>query len=159
MSKKFFEVSHKNAFQLHNRLKYWSNACGDLHYHGLFDISDVNMLPKELQRAYAELWEEGNGCYEYLAEFDGNYYIALVSEFTEDYATDCNLSMDELYEIGKANALKLYDKELFSNTILALGKHTGFQECHEIFFLVPAMEPKIVYDEIEKQIYENIYKI
>lgn len=67
--------------------------------------------------------------------------------------------MDELYERAKSNALKLYEKELFLNTFLVIGKETGFDGCHEICFLVPATESKNTYDEIESEIYLNMWEI
>jgi hypothetical protein len=150
---------YENEKEMNNHLKYWSNACGELHHHGEYDLTNILELPEELQRAYKELWEEGNGCLEYLVEYDGKYYIALISEFDDTFANDNGLSMDELYERAKFNALKLYEKELFLNTFLIIGKETGFGECHEICFLVPATESKNMYDEIEKEIYMNIWEI
>ena len=144
---------------MNNHLKYWSNACGELHHHGEYDLTNILELPEELQRAYKELWEEGNGCLEYLVEYDGKYYIAFIREFDDTFANDNGLSMDELYERAKFNAIKLYEKELFLNTFLIIGKETGFGECHEICFLVPATESKNIYDEIETEIYMNIWEI
>ena len=83
----------------------------------------------------------------------------MVSEFDKDYASDSNVSMEELYEVAKKNALKLYQKDLFKDTILVIGKETGFNECHEAIFLVPAMETEKIYDEIEDTIYQNIWNI
>ena len=157
MSRKFYEFD--SELELNRHLKYWSNACGELHHHGEYDITDIAELPEELQRAYNELWKEGNGCYEYLVEYDGKYYIALVSEFDDTFADDSNLSMEELYEVAKKNALKLYNDKLFENTTLVIGKETGCNECHEIIFLVPAMESENVYDEIEETIYLNVWNI
>lgn len=157
MNKKFYEFDSK--LELSRHLKYWSNACGELHYHGEYDLNDISELPEELQRAYNELWKEGNGCLEYLVEYDGKYYIALVSEFDDTFADDINVSMEELYEIAKRNALELYHQDLFKNTVLVIGKGTGVEECHEIIFLVPAMESENVYDEIEDTIYQNVWGI
>ena len=98
------------------------------------------------------------GCLEYLVEYDGKYYIALVSEFDDTFADDTNVSMEELYEIVKLNALELFHQYLFKNTVLIIGKKTGFDGCHEIIFLVPAMELGNTYDEIEDTIYLNIWK-
>lgn len=155
MSKKYYEFD--SAKELNKHLKYWSNACGELHHHGEYDLKDVAELPPELQRAYMELWEEGNGCLEYLTEYNGKYYIALISEFDECFAKDTDFSMDKLYEKIKENALKLYEKEFFKNTVLVIGKETGFYDCHEIIFLVPAMESQNVYRSIEEDIYLNIW--
>ena len=94
MDKKYFEFD--NELELNKHLKYWSNACGELHHHGEYDLDNILELPEELQRAYNELWKEGNGCLEYLVEYDGKYYIALVSEFDDTFADDSNISMEEL---------------------------------------------------------------
>ena len=156
MQKEFDEFTSTDT--LNDNLKYWSNSCGDLHYHGEYDLKEVSELPVELQRAYTELWEEGAGCYEYLVEYNGKYYVALVNEFDASYAEDLNLSMDKLYDVAKANALKLYHTDIFKNTFLVIGKCTGFDKCHEVIFLVPAMESTSVYnviiDELNKYIYE-----
>jgi hypothetical protein len=157
MNKKYYEFD--NRLELNRRLKYWSNACGELHHHGEYDLKDVSELPQELLRAYNELWEQGNGCFEYLVEYDGKYYIALISEFDNTFAEDSNVLMEELHEIAKQNALELFHQDLFKDTILIIGKDTGFNECHEIIFLIPAMESKNVYDEIEDTIYLNIWKM
>lgn len=153
--KQYYEYEE---MELRKHLKYWSNACGELHHHGEYDLNDVSELPEELQRAYNELWKEGNGCYEYLVEFDDKYYIALVSEFGKEYANDMNISVEEMYQLAKRSALELYHKDLFKSTTLVIGKETGFEECYEIIFLVPAMESENVYDKIEDTIYQNIYK-
>lgn len=154
--KTYYEFN--NESELNKHLKYWSNACGELHHHGEYDLEDISELPDELQRAYKELWKEGYGCLEYLVEYDGKYYVALISEFDDDFAKNSDLSMDELYEIVKKNAFKLYNEDLFKNTILVIGKETGLDECHEFIFLVPAMESENIYDEIEDEIYINIWK-
>lgn len=157
MSKKYYEFNDREELSAH--LKYWSNACSELHHYGEYDLEDESELPDELQRAYRELWKEGNGCHEYLAEYDGKYYIALVSEFDKTFADDEKLSMYKLYKIGKENALELYGRDLFKNTVLVVGKETGIDNCHEIIFLVPAMESESVYDDIENSIYKNIWNV
>lgn len=157
MSSKYYEFD--SELELNKHLKYWSNCCGELHHYGEYDLENISELPEELQRAFNELWEEENGCLEYLVEYDKKYYIALISEFDSTFSYDCMLSMDELYEIVKRNALELYNENLFKNTILILGKKTGLDDCHEVIFLVPAMESKKIYDEIEDTIYINIWKI
>lgn len=157
MSSKYYEFD--SELELNKHLKYWSNCCGELHHYGEYDLENISELPEELQRAFNELWEEGNGYLEYLVEYDKKYYIALISEFDSTFSYDCMLSMDELYEIVKRNALELYNENLFKNTILILGKKTGLDDCHEVIFLVPAMESKKIYDEIEDTIYINIWKI
>lgn len=151
MDKKYYEFDNRTELEKH--LKYWSNACGELHHHGEYDLNSILELPEELQRAYKELWKEGNGCLEYLVEYDKKYYIALISEFDNTYACDSEVSMEVLYKIAKRNALELYHQDLFKNTTLIIGKGIGVDECHEIIFLVPAMESENIYDEIENEIY------
>lgn len=155
MNKTFYEFD--DGVKLYNRLKFWSNAAGDLHHYGQYDLNDDSELPKELQRAYDELWNEGSGCLEYLTEFDGKYYVALICEFY--FSDDEKISMEELYKLAKQNALKLYHQDLFKDTILIMGKGTGCNECHEAIFLVPAIELRRVFREIEDVVDRNIWEI
>lgn len=55
--------------------------------------------------------------------------------------------------------MELYGKDLFKNTVLVVGKETGIDNCHELIFLVPAMESENVYDDIENNIYKNIWNV
>ncbi|MCM1234692.1 MAG: hypothetical protein NC489_31705 [Ruminococcus flavefaciens] len=153
MRQEYYEFDSEQ--ELNKHLKYWSNACGDLHHHGEYDLESENELPDELRRAYNELWKEENGCYEYLAEFDGKYYIALISEWDNVYA-HIDMTMDEIYESVKKDALELHGLDLFKDTVLVTGKETGFEGCHEFIFLVPAMAAEETYDEIERSICANL---
>lgn len=148
----------ENQEKMYKELTFWSNCCGDLHHNGEYDVEE-GQLPKELQRAYHELREEGNGCLEYLLEYHGKYYVALSAEFDDDYADMLCFSMDKLYAVGKCNALKLYRTDLFKDTLLLMAKKSPDGDCHEFIFLVPAMESKEVYDEIEKEISERIWDV
>lgn len=157
MSKLFYEFD--NRTELYNRLKFWSNAAGELHHYGQYDLNDASELPKELQRAYDELWNTGDRCLEYLVEFDGKYYVALICEFCKFFADDEKISMGELYKLAKQNALGLYHQDLFKDTILIMGKETGCNECHEAIFLVPAIELRRIFREIEDAVAQNIWEI
>ncbi len=148
---------YENKEELYNHFSYWCTATGEFFHNG--NYCEEKDVPEPLLKAYNELYKEGNGCHEYLAEYDGKYYIALVSEFDSEYAEDSNMSMDELFKIGKDNALNLYSSELFANTMLVIGKKTGVDGCHEFLFLVPVETKENVYDEIEKTIYEKIHQI
>lgn len=64
-----------------------------------------------------------------------------------------------LYTVGKCNALKLYCTDLFKDALLLMAKKPLDGDCHEFIFLVPAMESKEVYDEIEKEISEKIWDV
>lgn len=66
----------KDQDEMYKVITFWSNCCGDLHHNGEYNVSE-EQLPEELQRAYRELWEEGNGCLEYLLEYGGRYYVTL----------------------------------------------------------------------------------
>ena len=54
---------------------------------------------------------------------------------------------------------KRQNEDMFQNTMLVIGKHTGCNECHEFIFLVPAMETKSVYDAIEDSLYQRIWEV
>ena len=155
MSKYYYEF--KNASALQNELKFWSNACGELHHHGEYDLNDASQLPEELQYAYKNLWHEGGILYNYLAEYLGKYYIAIICEADKVAAEDCRMTMDKLYEVTKTNAIALYNTYFFKDTILLLGKATGYEERHEIIFLVPAMEEEGIFNEIEKDASSHIF--
>lgn len=157
--KEYYEFN--NADDLYGRLKYWSNACGELHYHGKYDLDGVSELPAPLQRAYNEVLKCGNGCLEYLVEFDGEYYIALVSESDrgQEESTAGNMPTDGIFEKVSRKALELYETELFKDTLLLLGKETGCDGCHEFFFLVPADTDEDVYDKIEETITGEMFGI
>lgn len=89
---------------------YWSNACGNLHYHGKHDIS-TEELPEPLQRAYTELFAEGQfsmNCY--LAEYDGEYGISLEAEYDTAYAKDLHMDYADLLHKAKGHAEILADK-------------------------------------------------
>ncbi len=58
----------------------------------------------------------------------------------------------------RSSSLKLYHDDLFKDTILVIGKETGFNGCHEFIFLVPVMESENAYDEIEDTIYTIPYE-
>lgn len=138
-----------------NKLMYWSNCCGDLHFHGERDITKEE-LPPELARAYEELWSENGGVLEYLSEYEGKYYLAMIAEYDEWYAEHVGLSMDELYEKVKEAAIPLCDTELFGDSRLILGRESGFDGRHEMIVLYPAMGDKETFHEMERWIYEHL---
>ena len=64
-------------------LKYWSNACGELHRFGEESISEKD-LPPALQIMYEESWSElPYGIWCYLARFKGEDGISLQAEYHE----------------------------------------------------------------------------
>lgn len=90
---------------------YWSNSCGDLHHNGEYDIDKVEDLPKELQRAFNELWCEGvYGVRCYLVEFNGHYGIGLEAGYDKCYADDIGMKYERLIEIAKEKAVECSNK-------------------------------------------------
>lgn len=162
------EVHHEfyefdSAEEMEKHLKYWSNATGDLHEHGTHDIEDPSELPKELQIAYKLLYEEGNGCLEYLVEYNDRYYVALANEFGENFALQHELSMKELYKTLKKKALNLYHQKEFQNTICIMRNENKTSSLshnfHEVIFLIPAMASKNTYDTIEDILYRTKWAV
>jgi len=152
INEKYIEIDHCNNMHTSKGIIYWSNACGDLHYNGEYDLKSPSELPFELQHAYRKLWEENSLLLEYLTEYNGKYFIAIIRELDEFDANNRGLSMDLLYENAKNDALKLYNTKLFANTILLTGKETGYDGRHEIIFLIPAMESIEKYTKITTMI-------
>ena len=64
------EIIHSDgdtAGERHEAVKYWSNACGELHYHGKYDITEAE-LPAPLYEGYMELWSDSYGSLCYLVD-------------------------------------------------------------------------------------------
>lgn len=109
----------KNEYN--EKLTYWSNACGDLHHDGKW-IEEKD-LPPVLQDVYKRLWEEGNGSYCYLAEYDGELGIALINEYHEytelgEVGEKCN------YQMAVRNGKRLEAENLPVEVFI--GKEMGF---------------------------------
>lgn len=154
-NRKYYEFT--DGYELDKHFKRWSNSCGKLHTPEGRELNSRDELPEPLKKAYEELWDEGNGCLEYLAEYDGKYYAVLAKEFDLDFAEDHCLHINELYRIVKENAKELHRQSLFKNTILITGDMTGADGCHEILFLIPPCEQKKTYDEIAQAICDHIW--
>lgn len=79
-------------------LSYWSNALGELHYHGQYTVSESD-LPDPLKRAYQDLFFEGEtGSLRYLVESSKGFGIALIHEYDAHTSDMFGLSMDALFE-------------------------------------------------------------
>lgn len=97
--------------ELGGNFVYWSNSCGDLHHNGEYDIERVEDLPKELQRAFNELWCDGVyrvRCY--LVEFNGKYGIAFEAGYDKGYAEDLEMTYENLINIAKEKAVECSKK-------------------------------------------------
>ncbi len=106
-------------------LRYWSNACGELHRYGERDITEEE-LPPELQKAYSEIWEECPwGLFCYLAEYEGKTGIALIAEYheytDEGYEGEEN-NNEQANKVMKLLAQKYQDTDY----VLIKGRELGF---------------------------------
>lgn len=148
------ELDQKRA----NAIKYWCNACGELHHHGKFDISEEE-LPKPLRRAYNTLWEEGAaGCCCYLVETkEVGYGIALIAEYDEYYAKECGLTMDEMFDmlLKDMESLAAYDA-LWCAHLYAL-EYAGCNECHELAIVLPANLPQADWEAVKDAVEVTVY--
>lgn len=109
-------------------LHYWSNCCGDLHHWGQYDISESE-LPDELQELYTSLWAEDEfGLYCYLAEFKGQYGIALIAEYHE-YECDgsrSNCGYEYAEKVSEELSRKLPEIAPNMDARILLAKQQGF---------------------------------
>ena len=79
-----YSDSEKDYAKYTDDLRYWCNACGELHKWGQYDIQDEAELPAEVRELYNTLWEDNpNGLLCYLTELDGKYGISLIAEYYE----------------------------------------------------------------------------
>lgn len=136
-------------------LRYWSNACGELHECGTCDIEEKD-LPEALKGIYRDWWEEGKDGHNcYLAEYKGRYGIALINEYHEvldGEPCSCN------YEEASKDA-ELLDKEFSDKGIvILLAKELGFphgDDCaSEVVVFVPATVDKGIFEQVSKRFAE-----
>lgn len=127
-------------------IEFWSNCCGDLHYHGKYDIEEED-LPDELKRAYYELWGEDYGSLCYLVETDEGYGIALIDEYDGFTAEKADVSMDELFDLLVSDAFHVAESKKFESATVYAMEYSGFLECHELVVVFPA--------NIEKETFQN----
>lgn len=147
--------------QLDEDLVFWSNNSGDLHHNGEYDISHVKDLPKELQRAYNELWSDCYGANCYLVEFKGKYGIAFEAIYDKWYADDSGISYPELLKIAK-NKARNYEKR-YSEYDIIWGENTtqwsdGSIES-SILLIMPWDIQKEKFEEVGKYFGANCYSI
>ena len=117
---------YENEQEYNEVLKYWSNACGDLHEHGKRDIT-VDELPDILKDAYERFWSDSYGVLCYLAEYKGKYGIALIAEYHEyTQEGDPNEPNNFAQAVNVATALEEAD---FPSCEVFIGKEMGFPGC------------------------------
>ena len=119
-------------------VKYWSNACGDFHYHGEYYISEGE-LPRILREAYKNYWSE---CYRlpcYLGEINEDFRLLFIFEADEDYVQQFyHCDIDTSFSILQRIAQRLEKYSAFSCADFILEKGTGFNCCHQLIISVPA---------------------
>lgn len=139
--------------ELSDELKFWSNGCGELHYHGKHNVTE-DELPDPLKEAYHNLWNENAGYLEYLVEYKGSYYVAIEAEYD---SKDCNSA--ELFAESCLNAKEYilsYEKK---GCKLVIGHGTGPEEAdNELYFLIPALISKEEFECIEDILTEYIFE-
>lgn len=139
-------------------LKYWCDACGDLHCNGNYDIQEKD-LPEELKRAYHDLWEEGTGSLCYLVEYKGEYMVALINEFDEEYARDLHSTMEQLFKHMECKALEFLNKKVFETAQIIIAEESpGTLNCHDFVVLLPWDSEKALFNEVADVLYKNVYK-
>ena len=153
---KVIEYGKDDLQKYREDLAYFCNACGELHYHGKYDITE-EQLPEELKRAYNELWTDSGYSLCYLVEYKGQYGIALINEFDDCYAEDSNTTMDSLFEHMKVKAEEYSKMEEFQTTTILLANDIGCFDCHEFVVIMPCNTEKELFDKVSK-ILEGIYQ-
>ena len=138
-------------------LKYWSSAAGDLHHHGKTDITE-EQLPPVLQYAYNELWGEDYGIYCYLVETPKGFGIALIPEYDECFANDCELTMDELFSSAVKDAAIIAEDLAFLKADIYVAEYMGFDDCHELAVVFPADISKEEFVTAAKKLDELAYQ-
>ena len=139
-------------------INYWCNACGDLHHHGEYDITEAE-LPDPLKRAYNELWGEDYGSLCYLVDTEEGYGIALINEYDRVTAEDCGVSMEALFGYAVADAMEVRASDLFDKTTVYVTEFSGFDECHELIVVFPADIDKDTFQKAADALYnEYAYK-
>lgn len=132
--------SNKEDMELFSReIQYWSNGLGEIHNGGVSICEEE--LPAELQRAYKVLWTDEFGSLCYLVETPKGYGVALLNEYDNCYADDCNLNMDKLFQSALEDSKVISKRVEFQNTDIYIGEHSGFCKCHELIVVFPASTP------------------
>lgn len=139
-------------------IQYWSNALGELHYHGQHSITE-DELPAPLKRAYQDLFFEAEiGSLRYLVETSNGFGIALINEYDTFTATQFGLSMDDLFEFMAKDAAAIAANPLFEKAEITAAEGMGLGECHELIVTFPADIPKEVFLAAAKKLDDLAYQ-
>ncbi len=122
-------------------VRYWSNACGDLHHFGERDITEEE-LPAELREAYHSIWSERYDFACYLVETaDGCRGVALIADFEKDD-----------FAFAKKAAVLLSD--YFGGKLcVVLLESSGCDDGHELVVIVPASSSEHYMKDVNEKMY------
>lgn len=137
--------------------KFWSNSAGGLHHHGEYDLQEEE-LPDELQRVYRELFTEDTGSHCHLAEFRGEYGIALCNQYDTEFRKDLGLEKEEYWDAIKRKAAKLKAK-VEDCSILAIWYGEEPYPEGEIIVFMPWYIQKKEFDRIANWLDKGIYRL
>lgn len=151
-----FRFDENRANKYYDAIKYWSNACGDLHHHGQYDITKEE-LPEELRRAYDEVWSENYGSYCYLVETSKGYGIALINEYDNYTAEEAGCSHEELFKLMLQDAKNIAQHPAFKDADIFCGENGGFDSCHELAVVFPASVALEEFDEAGRVLEDLAY--
>lgn len=133
--------------ELDEGIKYWCD---------IFGFRAPNM-PKPIQEAIKELWEENAGnSYCMMAEYSGGYYVALKYEYDRCFAHNMGFSMDQLYEEALLKGRWLEKNEQFCTCVLLLSKDERY---HELIVLVPIDTPKYRFLKVAQICEDVVYNL
>ena len=153
-----FSNNESDSLTYGSAIKYWSNSMGELHHHGEYDITEEE-LPEELRQAYHELdCFEKYGSRVYFVETEKGYGIALINEYDECFAKDCNLSMDNLFMSAMVDAAAIRSHSGFESASIYLAKELGFESSHELAVIFPASISKEAFEKAAKLLDQTVYK-
>lgn len=159
MEPKIFHLNDdKGRLEFYDSIKYWSNALGELHRHGQYDISETD-LPDGLRHAYDDLFFKlETGSFTYLVETEKGYGIALINEYDECYADDCGLSMENLFQSAIQDTAVIAADPIFAKTEIFLGEFMGFDNSHAQVVVVPADLSLEELEDIAAQLDSLVYQ-
>lgn len=85
----------------------------------------------------------------YLARYNGNFGVLGVYEYDECFRNDKEYTENMYWKTVQRTANKLATEGELKRTEVLLGKHTGFEDCHEIALWFPYPLDK---QEVQKQV-------
>ena len=157
-------TEYKNYENYNRDFKYWCNGIGELfnpNINGLPSI-EADELPRELQRAYSDLWYGGSvNSLCYLVSYKENYCIALLCEYDQYTAENIGTSFDKLYAFVSRKAIAISENELVKTAKAEVisTKELGFNNCNEIIVVVPWNVDRDLFNKLTNYIDKTAYEL